>query len=56
MAYLPPPSQSLGGFYLCLQYSSILTFYNVQTEGMSDVSRERENKGDIIIPIVAFAN
>lgn len=23
---------------------------------MSDVSRERENKGDIIIPIVAFAN
>lgn len=55
-AYLPPPSQSLSGFYLCLQYSSISPFYNVQTEGMFDVSRERQNKGDIIIPIVAFSN
>lgn len=50
------PPQSLGGLNFFLQYSSILPFYNVQTEGTSDVSRERQNKRDFIISTVVSAN
>lgn len=58
-AYLPSYvsfSPSKPWWTFCLQYSSILPFYNVQTEGTSDVSRERQNKRDFIISTVVSAN